>query len=88
MNVNHSEYISLNFDKYFNKRMWRTHLFLNVLLMKITCDKKLLLPNFILIKVHYKVTQVQIKITVNNVVYKFILELIFTDLCQGLVFSF
>lgn len=41
--------------------------------MQITCDKNLPLPNFILIKVYYKVTQVQINITFNNAVYKFIL---------------
>lgn len=79
MTVYLTEYVSLNSDKYCNKRTLKTDLFFNVLLMKITCGKKLLLPNFILIKVYYKVTQVQIKITFNNVVYKFILESISTD---------
>lgn len=77
--VNITKYISLDFDKYCNKRTLKTDLFFNVLLMKITCDKKLLLPNFVLIKVYYKVTQVRIKITFNNVAYKFILELISND---------
>lgn len=79
MTVYLTECVSFNFDKYCNKRTLKTDLFFNVLLMKITCGKKLLLPNFILIKVYYKVTQVQIKTTFSNVVYKFILELISTD---------
>lgn len=88
MTVNFTEQISFNFDQYCNKRTLMTYLFFNVLLIQITCDKNLPLPNFILIKVYYKLTQVQINITFNNAVYKFILQLIFTDLCQGLVLSF